>query len=333
MTCASTIHELRASLARYQSERARRAGWQRRFFPTGVTPLDHALPHEGLPYGAITEIFSPAPGMGAMTLALRIACRAMLPEESLEDRSWSGDDGPAGPIGNGITGLRTPIRFRHHPSRGEAPLLHFGDRVRPCWPAGEISAPHINMDDASISHVHSGGLPAPQTSHLLVLDTTGDFYPPAVAAFGLDPERLIVVRTANRRDAFWVMDQSLRCPGVGAVLAFLPELDERQSRRLQLAAESSGSIGLLLCGPQKKGRSFAAVRILLEPTMDSASNRAALPCVASFPVRRDRFVARISLLSVREGMPSGPYLVDLYHATGACDLPPLSLDRSAARFA
>lgn len=162
---------------------------------------------------------------------------------------------------------------------------------------------------------------------LIVLDTTGDFYPPAVATFGIDPQRLIVIRTTARRDAFWAMDQSLRCAGVAVVIAALDGLDERQSRRLQLAAEVSGSMGLILAAPQPRTRSFAAVRMSVRPFAPSSL----APDAVLKSGAKDRFLASIDLLAVREGMPTGPFLVDLHHATGACDLHPLPVNRSVAR--
>ncbi len=73
------VRRLRQALEDYQRERARRAGWERRFVATGLTALDEKLPHGGLPCGAITEILADAPGAGAMSLAMRIARQAILP--------------------------------------------------------------------------------------------------------------------------------------------------------------------------------------------------------------------------------------------------------------
>src|SRR5438046_2055876 len=63
------------------------------------------------------------------------------------------------------------------------------------------------------------------------------FYPPAAAAWGIDPAKLLVLRPASEADALWAFDQALRCPGVGAVWATCDRLDVRDFRRLQLAAE------------------------------------------------------------------------------------------------
>lgn len=94
----------------------------------------------------------------------------------------------------------------------------------------------------------------------------GAFYPPAAMAAGVDLERLIVVRPATARDEIWALDQSLRCGGVGAVLCMTDRLKQRAARRLQLAAEASGGVGLLVRPASVRGEPcWAEVRLLVEP--------------------------------------------------------------------
>ncbi|HZN36185.1 MAG TPA: hypothetical protein VFB80_20285 [Pirellulaceae bacterium] len=80
------------------------------------------------------------------------------------------------------------------------------------------------------------------------------FYPPAAAAWGIDLSRLLILRPANEADALWALDQALRCPGVGAVWAACDRLDVRDFRRLQLAAETGGTLGLLLREGRLRGQ-------------------------------------------------------------------------------
>jgi protein ImuA len=81
---------------------------------------------------------------------------------------------------------------------------------------------------------------------VVVMDNRHDFYPPAAAALGIDLENLIVIRAATPKDRLWALDQALRCEGVAAVWAPQEELDPHTFRRLQLAAEASGALGLLV---------------------------------------------------------------------------------------
>lgn len=62
-----------------------------------------------------------------------------------------------------------------------------------------------------------------------------------------DPAHLILVETANRDETLWAAEQALRCRGAGAVIIDIdkgPDLSE--SRRLQIAAQVGGGIGLVL---------------------------------------------------------------------------------------
>jgi hypothetical protein len=110
----------------------------------------------------------------------------------------------------------------------------------------------------------------------VVLDRQQTFYPPAAAAWGLDVRRLILVRTSHASDEQWALDQALRCPQVGAVLAWPTRLDDRAFRRLQLAAESGGSLGILVRPEQARSElSWADVRFRVaacgEPSEMAAS--------------------------------------------------------------
>ncbi|MEP4380505.1 MAG: hypothetical protein ABJ363_16060 [Alphaproteobacteria bacterium] len=75
-------------------------------------------------------------------------------------------------------------------------------------------------------------------------------YAPGLAGFGLDPSDLIAVRVPPGGDfaatALWAMEEALRAPTVGLVCAEIEAMDLTASRRLQLAAETGGGMGLLL---------------------------------------------------------------------------------------
>ncbi len=102
----------------------------------------------------------------------------------------------------------------------------------------------------------SGGGP------LVVVSDQEHFYPPAAISLGIPAHRIIWVRPANREDLIWSIDQSLRCEAVGAVWAALgANLDDRDARRFQLAAEEGRTAGLFLRPAATRHRpSFAEVR-------------------------------------------------------------------------
>ena len=89
-------------------------------------------------------------------------------------------------------------------------------------------------------------------------------YPPALLRHGIVLERLLLVQTSDARSALWATEQALRCPAIGAVLAWPMAVNDRQVRRLQLAAEAGGSCGLLYRPALAlRQHSPAALRVLL----------------------------------------------------------------------
>ncbi|PWC39901.1 hypothetical protein TSO352_02780 [Azospirillum sp. TSO35-2] len=114
-----------------------------------------------------------------------------------------------------------------------------------------------------------------------------DLHAPGLAAYGLTPDRLVAVRAVRAVDALWAMEEALRCSALSAVLGELGAVDLTASRRLQLAAESSGVTGLLLdLGPARRQGgakpetiSAAVTRWRLEaaPSRDDAEDAAWRP--------------------------------------------------------
>lgn len=135
----------------------------------------------------------------------------------------------------------------------------------------------------------------------IVLDPARDFYPPASARLGIAPEVLIVVQAAHPADNLWALDQSLRCPGVAAVLAKIEKLDGLTFRRLQLAAKQGGGLGLLLRpDTARREPSWAEVRLAIESVPAAVSSiREPVPTFGHPPNARRRM--KIELLRVRGG--------------------------------
>jgi hypothetical protein len=87
---------------------------------------------------------------------------------------------------------------------------------------------------------------------LVVIDRQQTFYPPAAAAWGIDLDRLIVVRPRNARDELWAAVESLRSPAVAAIWTAIDRLDSRAFRRLQLAAQAGRTLGLIMRPPRAR---------------------------------------------------------------------------------
>jgi len=74
----------------------------------------------------------------------------------------------------------------------------------------------------------------------------GDLHGPGLARFGLAPERLLVVRAGRDKEVLWVMEEALRCRRLAVVLGEVRDAGLTASRRLQLAAGTSGVTAMLL---------------------------------------------------------------------------------------
>lgn len=79
-------------------------------------------------------------------------------------------------------------------------------------------------------------------------------------------ERSVYIDPPTREDRLWAMDVALRSPAAAVVVADAGGLSMAGSRRLQLAAEAGGAIGLLARPPDERGEiSAAATRWLVAP--------------------------------------------------------------------
>lgn len=71
-------------------------------------------------------------------------------------------------------------------------------------------------------------------------------FPPAIKAFGVEPDRIVFIDMKSEKDILWAMEEALKCSGLAAVVAELHGMDFVQSRRLQLAVEKSRVTGFVL---------------------------------------------------------------------------------------
>ncbi|MDR6667857.1 ImuA family protein [Rhizobium sp. 1399] len=73
-----------------------------------------------------------------------------------------------------------------------------------------------------------------------------DLFAPALAQTGLHPDRVIYVEAVHEEYVLEACEEALRFGGLGAVVAETVRLPMVVSRRLQLAAERSGTLGLII---------------------------------------------------------------------------------------
>jgi protein ImuA len=89
-------------------------------------------------------------------------------------------------------------------------------------------------------------------------------YAPALAAAGIDLAKLVIVRTASRKETLWAAEQALASNACGAVLAWFRGAEYAELRRLQIAAEGGRAPAFLFRPPEAACEfSPAALRIAL----------------------------------------------------------------------
>lgn len=123
---------------------------------------------------------------------------------------------------------------------------------------------------------------------------SGALYGPGLAAFGLDPARLLVVQAAQGEEALWAMEEALKCRALAAVVGELWDVracDLTASRRLALAARASGTPGLLLqarAPPASAATTRLEVRAASAPAAAQVLRGKPLPGPPTFAVRLQR---------------------------------------------
>ncbi len=101
-----------------------------------------------------------------------------------------------------------------------------------------------------------------------------DLFAPALAAVGLSPQRVIYVEAGT--SVLLAMEEGLRQKGLGGVVGEVGKLGLTASRRLQLAAEASGTIAFAL----RRSRRFG------DPALDEPSAAVTRWRIASLPSPR-----------------------------------------------
>jgi cell division inhibitor SulA/protein ImuA len=89
-------------------------------------------------------------------------------------------------------------------------------------------------------------------------------YAPALAQQGIELTRLLVVRPTSATEALWAAEQALSSGVCAAVLLWLKGTDDRWLRRLKLAAEAGGALGVLFRPARHRFESSpAGLRLLM----------------------------------------------------------------------
>ncbi|MCU0419899.1 MAG: Error-prone repair protein ImuA [Cyclobacteriaceae bacterium] len=85
-------------------------------------------------------------------------------------------------------------------------------------------------------------------------------FPPALAAWGLQPHRFLFLRLTNHKQALWAMEEALKSPALTAVVGEVRDISFTESRRLQLAVEQSRVTGFIINRSRKAGTTACVSR-------------------------------------------------------------------------
>jgi protein ImuA len=151
--------------------------------------------------------------------------------------------------------LLAALRARHARLDRSGPGEHGGASVPLCAPIDQ-SLPGGGLARAALHEVLAAEPGAAAGFCALVLARAAgtvlwiapelDAWPPGLGRFGLAPADLVRVQAPRSQDGLWAMEEALRSPGVAGALLVTEALDFAAARRLQVAAEAGGAIGLLL---------------------------------------------------------------------------------------
>ena len=105
-----------------------------------------------------------------------------------------------------------------------------------------------------------------QQQNVFWVDPPHTPYGPGLGQSGMDLAHFFLVRTDDGEDRIWTLEQLLKCPAAGLVMGWSRSCNPAHLRRLQLAAESGDTMGVvIITAGTMRSSSPAPVRIALSP--------------------------------------------------------------------
>jgi protein ImuA len=154
-----------------------------------------------------------------------------------------------------LAGLRERIRRLEGAAARRRLVLPFGIKaIDRHLPGGglalgalhEVAGGGNGAIDGAAAALFAAGIAARTRGKVLWCVIRQDLFAPAMAQAGLLPDRVIFVEAGDEKSVLICFEEGLRHGGLGAVVAEVARLSMTASRRLQLAAEGSGAIGLAI---------------------------------------------------------------------------------------
>jgi protein ImuA len=224
-----------------------------------------------------------------------------------------------------VAELRARIQRLESGNRRERAVLSFGvpaiDRVLPggglaLGALHEVAGGGNGALDGAAAALFAAGIAGRTVGKVLWCVTRPDLFAPAVEQAGLHPDRVIYVEAGDEKSVLACFEEGLR-GGFGAVVAEIARLSMTASRRLQLAAESSGAIGVAI----RRWRRQTEATDFGQPTAAETRWRVSVLPSTPLPVQgvgRARW--QLELIRCRAG-ESADFTVEACDAKGRIALP------------
>ncbi|MDH7801944.1 MULTISPECIES: ImuA family protein [unclassified Rhizobium] len=181
----------------------------------------------------------------------------------------------------------------------------------------EVSGGGNGAADGAAAALFAAGVAARLPGKVLWCVTRRDLFMPGLTQAGLSQNRVIIVECRDEKGVLDCFEEGLRCNGFGAVMGELAKLPMNASRRLQLAAETSGVTGIAI----RRFRRAADATLFGEPTAAVTRWRVSVRPSSALPVPgvgRPRWF--LELLRCRGG-ESAEFEVEACDAKGRLALP------------
>src|SRR5579871_6624881 len=154
-----------------------------------------------------------------------------------------------------LESLRAEVRQIEGRRRRATAALPFGvAKVDARLPGGglarnalhEIAGGGNGAIDGAAAALFAAGIAARTKGKILWCITRQDLFAPALAQVGLGSDRVIYVDACDEKSVLACFEEGVRHGGLGAVVAEVARLSMTSSRRLSLAAETSGSMAIAI---------------------------------------------------------------------------------------
>jgi len=182
------------------------------------------------------------------------------------------------------------------------------------WPMGTLSGVlHDGVGIGEVSFLAGALARAADGARMIAwINAVHLPYAPALAQAGIPLDRCLVVRPADREDALWAAEQSLKSGACGAVLLWMERFAEEYAwlRRLQMAAESGRAMAVLFRSTAAERHSTPShLRVVV--ASDRAQMKVRIPKRRGPPLHQ--FIpcsgSHSNFLSSRSRSPNVPVLV------------------------